>query len=171
MTFSLAGVHQHSEISGFDKSSWVNVGGGAEFGHMWNYAETNNYFGLSLGLQYLGEVSHTSYEQKGSFNSYSLAIPMKFHYLHKFNDFSIDVNGGGAYGIGINTNSGAVKTNLIYNNALAVAGLGVSYDWSRSVHIVTDYNHYFGGWSKPSYKSVGGFPSVDTLSMGVRYDF
>jgi len=91
--------------------------------------------------------------------------------LRRFDNFSIDINGGGAYGIGLNTNSGAVKTNLIFNNVLAVAGAGVSYDWSKSVHLMLNYNHYFGGWTKPSYKSVGGFPSIDMVSVGVKYAF
>ena len=171
VTFSLSGVHQHSEVPGFNKASWVNVGGGTEYGYMWNYGETNNYYGVSLGLQYLGQVSHTSYIQKVSFNSYSLAVPLKFHYLHRFNNFSVDLNGGGAYGIGLNTHSGAVKTNLIYNNMLAVAGAGVTYDWSRSTHLTLEYNHYFGGWTQPSYKSVGGFPSIDVVSVGMKYAF
>ena len=171
LTFSVAGIHQHSQVAGFDKSSWFNFGGGVEFGHMWNYGETNNFYGISLGAEYLGSTSHTSYEQKGSFNSYSFALPLKLHYLRRFDNFSIDINGGGAYGIGLNTNSGAVKTNLIFNNVLAVAGAGVSYDWSKSVHLMLNYNHYFGGWTKPSYKSVGGFPSIDMVSVGVKYAF
>lgn len=46
-----------------------------------------------------------------------------------------------------------------------------SYDFSQTTHFIVNYNHYFGGWVQPTYKSVGGFPSIDMISVGVRYAF
>ncbi len=165
------GLHQYNNIPGYNNSSWINGGVGLEYGYMWNMKESNDFMGLSLGVNYFGESTHTLQDSKGQLKSYSMAVPFKGRYLHRFDKFSAGINGGAAYGFGINRTSGGAKAKWLYNNILPVAGADVTYDFSRTVHLVGEYSHYFGGWTKPIYTTAGGYPSVDSVSIGVRYAF
>ena len=134
--FSIYGnaVHQSASVPGYSDSSWLNGGFGFEFGRLWNFKETNNFYGISIGLDYFGQTTHVSETVSGSFNSYSFALPVKLQYRYQTDTWAYGINGGAAYGFGINTSSGDVKTNLLFNNLLPVVGANLAYRFDENIN-------------------------------------
>ena len=163
------GVIPYNSTPGFS-TDFFNSGFGISSGYMYHINESLSFVGFSVGFDYLGKAQ--SNNSVTSFQSYSVLLPFDIKYMYRLKpEIELGLSAGVAYGLGFNTSSQGSINNHFYNNILPSVGGSIAYGFSSAVYLKAQYKHYFGGWTKPSYLTTGGFPSADILSVGLEYEF